>query len=388
VRYLVLTPDFAPAYGGVQTLVAGLAAGLARHNDVVVVAPAAEGDAAFDAGVPYRVHRYRSGRSRFDRVAGLFLAAVREVEDCDVILCGHIAGAPVAYLLNAASRKPYFIYVHGMEVTPDRYRRLWGTLLRHAMGVFTGSDYGRHLVTTYFNIPAAKITVIPPAVSATLVRAAGAGSYPLTIRRPGERVLLSVARLAAGERYKGHDVVIRALPLIRRCVPACVYWVVGDGDDAGRLRELARELGVADGVKFWGRVGDVAPFYRECDVFILPGRRIVESGAEKAEGFGLVFLEAGLFKKPVVAGRCAGALDAVVDGETGVLVDPENVAEIAAVVVGLLNHPGEASRMGAAAKQRVLREFTLVRQVARFEAAVGVKATAAPGGLEERYAEG
>jgi phosphatidylinositol alpha-1,6-mannosyltransferase len=102
----------------------------------------------------------------------------------------------------------------------------------------------------------------------------------------------------------------------------------------------------------------------------MPNRQVVERGVEKNEGFGLVFLEASLFAKPVVAGRCGGALDAVDDGRTGLLIDPESPAEVAAAVVALLTYPAEARRLGDAGRERVLREFTVYSQVASFEAAV------------------
>jgi phosphatidylinositol alpha-1,6-mannosyltransferase len=145
---------------------------------------------------------------------------------------------------------------------------------------------------------------------------------------------------------------------------------VGSGDDVERLKAVARDAGVSGHVKFWGRVADVAPFYRECDIFVMINRRVFEDGMEKTEGFGLVFLEASLFAKPVIAGRCGGAVDAVVDGETGLLVDPGSTAEVAAAILALLTCPVEAKRLGAAGRERVLREFTVKTQVAEFEAAV------------------
>ncbi|MGD8717877.1 MAG: glycosyltransferase family 4 protein [Candidatus Zixiibacteriota bacterium] len=370
MRYLVLTPDFPPEPGGVQTLLAGIAAGLAARNDVTVVAPASAGADEFDAGLIYRVRRYAPSDSRVGRMANMARAATPLAADCDVLFCGHVAAAPAAYLLGTIYRKPYLVYVHALEITPERYRRLFTFLLRRAAGILTGSRYGRSLVVSRFGLPREAVDVIRPGVAPELVEASGNGGSSPGLKNAGERVILSVARLRGDERYKGHDVVIRAMPLIVRCVPRCYYWIVGAGDDEARLRDLAEESGVADNVVFWGRVEDVAPYYRACDVFVMPNRRVVEDGVEKNEGFGLVFLEASLFAKPVVAGRCGGALDAVDDGHTGLLVDPECPAEVAAAVVALLTYPGEARRLGDAGRERVLREFTVPSQVASFEAAV------------------
>ena len=291
----------------------------------------------------------------------------------DVLFCGHVAAAPSAWLLGLLFRKPYVVYVHALEITPERYHRLYGFLLARAAGITAGSRYARDLVISYFGIPASAVDLIPPGVDPELVEAARGVRSSYEYKKPGDRTLLSVGRLSSDERYKGHDVVIRALPLIRRCIPKCYYWIVGAGDDAGRLAELARATGVSDYVKFWGRVADVAPFYRECDVFVMVNRQVFEDGMEKTEGFGLVFLEASLFAKPVVAGRCGGALDAVADGRTGLLVNPHDPAEVAAAVVALLTCPAEAKRLGTAGRDRVLREFTVDVQVTGLEAAVAAR---------------
>ncbi len=370
MRYLVLTPDFPPGEGGVQTLLSVLAEGLADRNDVTVVTPATRGDRAYDESVAYSVSRYRGGGTRVGKTLRLLVSAVPSVLRCDVIFCGHIATAPVGWLLGLLFRKPFFIYVHASEIAPQRYRKLFAFLLRRARGVATGSQRSRDLIVSYFGIPRSDIDVVNPAVAPSLMRAALERGDSFQFKRPGDKVVLSVGRLESSIRYKGHDVVIETLPLVLRCVPRCYYWIVGSGDDVERLKEVAREVGVSDHVKFWGRVADVAPFYRECDVFVMVSRLVFEDGMEKTEGFGLVFLEASLFGKPVVAGRCGGALDAVADGQTGVLVEPESAAEVAAAIVALLTCPVEAKRLGAAGRGRVLQEFTVPKQVAKFEAAV------------------
>jgi len=354
----------------VQKLLAVIADGLAARNEVAVVAPAAPGDREFDARLSYAVHRYPCRKSRIGRLLNLTRAAASLVPLNDVLFCGHIAAAPPAWLLGSVYRKPYFVYVHALEITPKKYRRLFSFLLHRAAGVVTGSRYAKDLVVSYFRIPASEVDLVRPGVDPGLVRAADDPRGARGIKKPGYRVLLSVGRLNSEERYKGHDIVIQALPEILRRIPRCCYWIVGSGDDVERLRAVARDVGVSGNVKFWGRVADVAPFYRECDIFVMINRRVFEDGMEKTEGFGLVFLEASLFAKAVIAGRCGGALDAVVDGRTGLLVDPESTAEVAAAVVTLLTCPAEANRLGAAGRERVLREFTVKTQVAEFEAAV------------------
>jgi phosphatidylinositol alpha-1,6-mannosyltransferase len=352
-----------------------VAGGLAAQHDVTVIAPMAAGAREWDAGVAYTVRRYPHTTSRVGRVFLLTWAAASRALHNDVLFCGHIAAAPSAWLLGLLFRKPYFVYVHALEITPRKYRRLFAFLLSRARGIIVGSRYAKGLIISYFSIPAGAVDLVPPSVAPELVDAARNVRSSYVYKKPGDRILLSVGRLSSNERYKGHEVIIRALPLIRLCVPRCYYWIVGSGDDAARLAELARAMGVSGHIKFWGRVADVTPFYRECDVFVMVNQRVFEGGMEKTEGFGLVFLEASLFAKPVVAGRCGGALDAVVDGQTGLLVDPHNPAEVAAAVVALLTCPAEAKRLGAAGRDRVLRGFTADVQVAGLETAVAARIT-------------
>jgi phosphatidylinositol alpha-1,6-mannosyltransferase len=348
-----------------------LAGGLARHHDVTVLAPGAPGAAAADRELPYRVGRFAAAGGRCGKVWSWLGASRGAVRDADVVLCGHVAVAPAAWWWGRLYGKPYVVYVHALEITARRWRPVIGFFLRGAAGIVTGSRYGRQLVDTRFGIPASRVALVPPAVPPALVDRADPAPLPASRKAPGDRVLLSVARLKKEERYKGHDVVVRALPYIHRSVPRCFYWVVGAGDDEPWLRALAREAGVEEFVVFWGEVEDVAPFYRDCDVFIMVSRQVRRDGIEKAEGFGLVYLEASLFRKPVVAGRVAGALDAVVDGETGLLVNPESPEEVAAAVVGLLSSPGQRARFGAAGRARVLSSFTAAHQAARVQTAVG-----------------
>jgi phosphatidylinositol alpha-1,6-mannosyltransferase len=169
----------------------------------------------------------------------------------------------------------------------------------------------------------------------------------------GRRVLLTVGRLV--ER-KGCDLVIRAMKEIKRAVPDAVYVIAGSGDYAARLRQLAAELGLhADAVRFTGPIhpNELTSYFTLCDVFVMPNR-IVDSDVE---GFGLVFIEAAVCGKPAIGGRSGGAVDAIVDGVTGRLVDPTSVGEVAAAAIELLTNPGLARRMGAAGRDRALAEF-------------------------------
>jgi phosphatidylinositol alpha-1,6-mannosyltransferase len=172
----------------------------------------------------------------------------------------------------------------------------------------------------------------------------------------GRPWLLTVSRL--DERYKGIDTVLRALPLIAAPVPGVRYVVAGDGPLRPYLERLARQLGCRDRVHFLGRVNteDLVALYRSCTAFVLMSRdRDVDGGAE---GFGLVFLEANSFGKPVLGGNSGGIPDAVLDGETGLLADPESIISVSQQAIRLLTDHQLAERLGHQGRERVLRERT------------------------------
>jgi glycosyltransferase involved in cell wall biosynthesis len=151
--------------------------------------------------------------------------------------------------------------------------------------------------------------------------------------REEEKVVLTVARLASDERYKGYDRIIRALPeLHKRCGPLR-FILVGKGEDRSRLEALAGILGVRRLITFAGFVPDeqLADFYRLANVFAMPST---------GEGFGIVFLEAWACGTPVVAGNRDGSVDALDGGRLGKLVDPNDVDAISTGIGSVLDGVG------------------------------------------------
>ncbi len=182
----------------------------------------------------------------------------------------------------------------------------------------------------------------------------------------GERVILTVARLSADERYKGYDRIVQALPSLLETCGALRFILVGKGDDQARVEQLARHLGVERSITFAGFVPDeeLADHYRLADVFAMPST---------GEGFGIVFLEALGCGTPVVAGNRDGSVDAVANGALGRLVDPGNVDAIASGIRSVLDREGPAlwfdrPALGAAAAGRFGRVVYRDRVLALFPA--------------------
>ena len=163
---------------------------------------------------------------------------------------------------------------------------------------------------------------------------------------------------------KGQDVLIPAMPMIRRLVPDAALLLVGDGPYRPKLAALAQEAPPGS-VVFAGEVpdDDLPACYAACDVFAMPCRS--RWGGLEVEGFGIVFLEAGASAKPVVAGRSGGAEEAVADLRTGALVEGREPKAVALAVAGLLADPGLSERYGRAGRERVESGFTWDRQADR-----------------------
>jgi len=144
-------------------------------------------------------------------------------------------------------------------------------------------------------------------------------------------VLMTVGRLATEERYKGFDEVLEALPALAEKNPHVVYVICGEGPDRARLEAKAATLGVRERVRFTGFIPEAekADYYRLADAYVMPSR---------GEGFGIVFLEAMACGIPVMGSQLDGSREALLDGELGVLVNPDDASEVAEGIASTLSH--------------------------------------------------
>ncbi len=171
---------------------------------------------------------------------------------------------------------------------------------------------------------------------------------------PNAFVLLAVGRLI---KRKGFDLVMESLAALQEQFPLLYYIITGDGPEKTRLKEKALSLGVSDKVIFLSDVNDKDKWilYAICDVFIMPNRTLNNTDWE---GFGIVFLEAALAGKPSIGGKNSGVPDAIVDGETGFLVNSENGEEITSAIRRLFENETERKRKGESARKRALAAFS------------------------------
>lgn len=339
-RLLILTPDYPPARGGIQVVSERLAAGIDGFQ-TRVLALAQPGAARFDASRPGSVRRIgASALPHPGRLALLNAHAVREavLSRPDVILSMHLIASPAAATIRRLLRVPVAQYFHAEEI--GARPGLAAFAAKHADARIAVSDYTAGLVRAT-GAAAARITIIPNGVDPPLDATPEQADHP---------TILTVARIQ--ERYKGHDVLVRALPLVRAKVPDARWVVLGDGSLRPAVEALAHSYGVADSVSFLGSVSDAQrnTWLRRAQLLAMPSR--LPAGRFAGEGFGIAYLEAGAYGKPVVAGNVGGALDAVLDGVTGLLVDPLDPLAVAEAISTLLLDHGLAARLGAAGRAR------------------------------------
>lgn len=273
----------------------------------------------------------------------------------DAIVCNHIGLAPVAFALKGMMKVPYVVLTYGDDVWRPVPRYRW----EQAAALVSVSRYTARFLCERRGVKAEKIWIIPAALDPDMMASPVTEAEVITRHRlAGKRVLLTVSRLDRRSRYKGHEQVFRALAKVRQYLPPCAYLVVGTGDDRTYLQRRAEELGLGDIVVFTGAVEDnlLPAYYRACDVFIMPS--LTDSEKILGEGFGIAYIEAAAFGRPAIAGCGGGATEAVLDGVTGLLVDPLSVDEIAQAIITLLTNDDLRQRLGAQAQARARREFS------------------------------
>jgi phosphatidylinositol alpha-1,6-mannosyltransferase len=356
-KTLLVTNDFPPTVGGIQRTLEALALEFPPDR-IAVFCPAADGGGTYDDDAGFAVLRQPE---RFlwptPEVGRRIEDAVRET-GAEVVLFG--ACFPLAMLGPRLARAgiPYLAAAHGFEY--------WLSIVP-----------GAHALMRYATSKASRIPVMCSAFIARRVRTAVPRSVPVSVLYPGadvdrfhpdletgdlrsslglvgRPVVVCVSRLVD---RKGQDVLIHGMTRIRGRVPDATLVIVGGGPAEGRLRALAAEA-PSGSVVFVGKVAedDLPRYYALGDVFAMPCRSRL-AGLE-VEGWGNVFIEAAACARPVVVGDSGGARESLVDGETGLLVDGADVAQVADAVASLLMDPARARAMGQAGRERVLKDHT------------------------------
>jgi phosphatidylinositol alpha-1,6-mannosyltransferase len=371
-RLLVVTNDFPPRQGGIQSFVHGVVSRL-DPEQVVVHTSRWDGWEDWDATQPYPVVRARTSvLLPTPQVRRSALELFRE-HGCTDVWFG--AAAPLGLLapaLRAAGAKRIVATTHGHEagwaVLPGS-RQLLRRIAAHVDVMTYLGEWTRHRLTGAVGPYADRLQRLVPAVDAThFAPRPGEDRVRRDLGLIGRPVVVCVSRLMP---RKGQDRLVRAWPQVQRRVPGAVLLLVGGGPDRARIERLARETGVAGDVVMAGSVphADLPQWYTAGDVFAMPCRERL--GGLDVEGLGMVFLEAAACGLAVVAGASGGSPDAVLAGRTGFVVDGGSEAEVAHCVAGLLADPDRAAELGRNGREWVLAEWTWERTVADLTGMLG-----------------
>jgi phosphatidyl-myo-inositol dimannoside synthase len=373
-RTLIVTNDFPPRQGGIQSFIHELALRLPADR-LTVYAPRWEGDAQFDARQPFEVVRHPT--SLMIHSPGVTRRAVEIANrvDAEAVIFG--AAAPLGLITPALRRKTgitrAIAITHGHEAG-------WAALpvarqLLHRIGenvdvvTYLGEYFRVRVARALSPAAAARMTQLAPAVDPATFRPDPAAGAVIRARHglTGRPVVVCVSRLVP---RKGQDTLIQAWPRVLAQVPDAALLIVSGGSYSEALHRLAERTGVSASVVFTGPVpfAELPAHYNAGDVFAMPCR--TRRRGLDVEGLGIVYLEASASGLPAISGDSGGAPNAILEGETGYVVPGRDTGAVADRIIALLHDPDAARAMGEKGRAWVERDWTWERTAARLRSLI------------------
>lgn len=371
MKILIVSMDFPPHTDGVSTVSHELATRLKdAGEEVIVIGPKSKGDREYDSKQKFRVIRtpfYDFGYLRFIPIFFVMPFIIAKYRIKKVIAMNIAYGGLVSYLFCRVFRFSYILWAYGYEFAKFEnkplMRGLYLKIYKNSTFVTAITDFVKQKLVK-FGVSPEKIIIIKPGSDP-------AKFFPVNVNEEfikkhkleNKRPILSVGRLI--ER-KGFDMTIRAMKDVLKEFPEAVYLILGNGPFKNRLKTLTDETGMNGSVRFLGRVNDneLLNFYNLCELFIMPSRTL--EGKGDIEGFGIVYLEANACGKPAIGGLDGGAVEAIKDGDTGLLVDSCDVKAISGAITKLMSDKNYARRLGENGRKRVLEELNWEKAISQF----------------------
>lgn len=343
-KIVLVTLDYPPETGGVARYLSDLVEAAAGEMRVIVP----ETHAIEEKDVVVAKPMFWSAKPRWWPMVGLFRSLSREKE---IAFVSHVFPVGTAALIGRLLGGPeYIVLFHGLDlklVNSWRKKFLLSLIVRFAKGIATNSQATAQLLEEKLGKKPKEVILLTPGIKPRELLSKKDAREQLGIPA-GKFVVLTVARFVP---RKGIDATIQAIAELQK-TRNVQYVVIGSGTDRGRLMDMAKQARVD---VTWASTDEQEKWvwYAACDAFCMPARE----QADDIEGFGIVYLEAALAEKPSIAGNTGGAREAVIHQETGIIVDANNLTEIAKALQSLLDQPELAQTLGKQAKERVLRDF-------------------------------
>ncbi len=282
------------------------------------------------------------------------------------IIVGHILPlGTVCYFLSKIIKLRYSVILHGMDLAyalkTEKKKKLTRKILKNSEKIICGNSYTKNLVQSFDSNLKNKLSIVNPGIDTHFVRNPKKTEELKNKYNLNEKIVLfSIGRLV---KRKGFDKTIESLPQILKKIPNLAYVIAGSGEDEAYLKNKAKKL--PNNIIFLGNISneDRSIWFNICDIFIMPARNINGD----FEGFGIVYLEAGLLGKPVIAGDSGGVRDAVIDNVSGLLVNPENTQDISEKIIKLALDPKLRNELGEQGKRRAVVNFTWEKQIEKLK---------------------
>lgn len=342
MNILIVSYDYRPRLGGVATCSYQLAKALNQIEGINIhlLTGKTEGDLLFDQAQDFKVTRAELPKSAFKAIIPIYKEIKRITRSSKIDLIINMLWMPSgisSLLFSIFNSTPYYIFAHGVEVLESKStlkKRIRGYLsplknlaYKKATKVFCVSHFTAQLINKICHVKKEKIQVVYNGVDSNyFVKKQKNTTLSKQYNLKDEVIFTTITRL---DDYKGVDNAIKAFSKLREEYPNFKYLVGGIGQEEHRLKSLIKDHNLDNHIIMCGKIpeDDIVDFYNLSDVFILLSRNNYQ--APNVEGFGLVFLEAAACGVPSLAGKSGGISDAVLHEETGLLVDPENIQEIA-----------------------------------------------------------
>ena len=369
--------------GGIASVNRLVARGLVEEGYRLDILALIEEEALIPDFAARDVHYRRFGGDKWAFARAAWQAQARN--EYALVFCDHVNVAALLAVSRLGLRRPYVVWVHGDEVYPPKPTREGRIGLNLAAVRLTSSEFTRDVVLNHLpakSTIACDLALEPDRWGLTLPddppQASGTSPALIAIdgqqRALGEQVILHVGRMDARQRHKGHEVLIHAFPAILGQHPEAQLVLAGGGDDLAYLKAIGQTLPVnaQQSIFMPGYVTDedLGELYQHCCLFAMPSR---------AEGFGIVYMEAMRWAKPCLGSRVDAASCVIADGETGLLVDdPGSAVEVAAKINRLLDNPEEAASMGIRGYDRVRERYLFPRFKERFFNALAIEPRETP----------
>ncbi|PIS05037.1 MAG: hypothetical protein COT81_03200 [Candidatus Buchananbacteria bacterium CG10_big_fil_rev_8_21_14_0_10_42_9] len=326
-KNLLVTLEFPPQIGGTQKYYQNLCSAYGA-NQIVVLTPPALNAKLFDQTQAYKIIRHKFFGLIWPRWFKLSrtIQKVVQTENIDYILAGQIIPVGSAVLL---AKKPFAVFLHGKDIgiLSGRKKILAQEILNKADKIFVNSNFTKSLLLQKFKAAENKIQVNHPVVrvDAQVERQARALTQKLIqqYNLGGKKIILTIARLV--ER-KGHGYLIEALARLKENFPNLIYVIVGTGPYRDELTAKSKRLGVSEQIIFTGSVSEVEmnAWLQVCDIFAMTPTQ----NSQDVEGFGIVYLEAKHYQKPIIAAASGGVKEAIGKYSKAIYVNPDNVGSI------------------------------------------------------------